>query len=184
MTITHLSHPRCWSNGTPTVRTSEAFHTRRLIASPLRKKCNVEHKGLGRRRDLQFARPAWRSRAHLGGVRTPRASSSAAMAASVVLPMCWISAFTVRVVALTLVAWSDFTALAHASFSTLPTVPRFPIAALVEGEASKERERGECCLEPIPKATSSGLPLTRQWPRRFQTEAEAGTWGGRPTQSL
>ena len=49
-----------------------------------------------------------------------RASSSAAMAASVVLPVRWISAITARVVALALVACSDRAVRARAAVSALP----------------------------------------------------------------
>jgi hypothetical protein len=52
-------------------------------------------------------------RSRPAGVRTPRASSSWAMATSVDLPARWISAITTRVVALALVACSDLAARAR-----------------------------------------------------------------------
>src|SRR3977135_147802 len=59
-------------------------------------------------------------RSRPAGVRTPRASNSWAMAASVVLPVRRISAITVRVVALALVVCSDLAARACAAVFTLP----------------------------------------------------------------
>jgi hypothetical protein len=51
-------------------------------------------------------------RSRPAGVRTPRASSSWAMALSVAAPVRWISAITARVVALALATCSDLAARA------------------------------------------------------------------------
>ena len=84
-----------------------AFHLVPALAASNRETCA----------GAQRSRPA--------GVRTPRASSSWAMAAGVECPARWISAITARVVALALVACSDLAARARAAVSALPAVPSF-----------------------------------------------------------
>src|SRR5260370_34468130 len=77
-------------------------------------------------------------RSRPAGVRTPRPSSSWAMAASVVLPARWISAITARVVALALFACSDLAARARAAVSTLPAVPSFRPPRLAAARAARD----------------------------------------------
>jgi hypothetical protein len=78
-------------------------------------------------------------RSRPAGVRAPRASSSWAMAAKVVLPARWISATTARVVAVALVVCSDLAARARAAVSTLPAVPSFRPPRLTAASAAGAR---------------------------------------------